>query len=218
MANSLCTDKIYTQPKICFKKIATNSILFVFVVPKHLLKGLDSHSVPVIICGDMNSGKGEVVDQMLLEGKLSKDYRDKRWPDVTLSAKEQKSDYLHEYLFRDSYEQLPLDLQLSYPNITFAAGGGISVVDFLYYTYNNCQLIGVQNTLPEFMQYNIQELLLPNENWVSDHLPIAAVYQFIPVKNGLRQAQTKAKEKTKTKKKEYLENPQNKAKISAKKN
>ncbi|ETO05348.1 hypothetical protein RFI_32052 [Reticulomyxa filosa] len=165
----------------------------------------------------MNSGKGGVVDQMLLEGKLSKDYRDKRWPNVALSAKEQKSDYSHEYLFRDSYEQLPLDLQLLYPNITFAADGGVSIVDFLYYTYNNCQLIAVQNTLPEFMQYNMQELLLPNENWVSDHLPIAAVYQLIPVKNGSKKAQTKVKEKTKSKKKERLEKSQNKTKKPANK-
>lgn len=75
----------------------------------------------------------------------------------------------------------------------------MGIVDYLYFTANSLQCLGVTQPLPDHMM-NLDELLLPNQNWVSDHLPIAGTFKVLSRQRINAKRDKKRKKKGKTQK------------------
>ncbi|ETO10795.1 hypothetical protein RFI_26582 [Reticulomyxa filosa] len=143
---------------------------------KSLLQRLDllfheqnfpKEKIPVIICGDFNSTCDEVVVQMLLNRKVD--------PNHSALLESDDRNFVHLYYFREGYDEVFKKNR----HITFAANGILSSIDFIFYTDNNLLLCGVKKTLPDNIRPTRDNLLLlPNARFPSDHLPIAALFQF----------------------------------------
>ena len=160
------------------------------------------NEIPVIICGDFNSNKNEIVDHLLLTGKIASNYHETLMDDQSLRVindkifvNQNKPEYSHRFQFRDSYDWIEHKLRYS-QCLTFAARDVRGVVDFIYFTDNNIELVHCNKTVPESMMkkdnskcnnpHEDQDKELsnelveqcPNGLMVSDHLPVAAMYQL----------------------------------------
>ena len=131
---------------------------------------------------------------------MDRDYFDPRFG-VGCRRKESdcKEDYCHDFAFKEAYNEVFAEQSWQCRPPTFAGGGRVGIVDYLYFTQNNLQCLGVTQPLPEYMM-NVEALLLPNQNWVSDHLPIAGVFKVLSRQRIIAKQQRRRKRKGKKQK------------------
>lgn len=147
-----------------------------YILNQYKIKQCDAK---VIICGDFNSPKNEIVDKLLLNGVIAKDYRSDKYPNNENNGFKLKKDYKHEYKFADAYDIYDDE---SKREPTYGANGHIDGFDFIYYTRNNLKCTGISKVMPECVRQKFvkeEALLLPSKDWVSDHMPIHAVLEMV---------------------------------------
>jgi len=137
---------------------------------------LDVSKVHVVITGDFNAGKGEVVDELLLSGALKWDYRQRGYPDVDVVQSKNKTDYSHPWKFGSAYDHIEDEAKRK-QILTFYARDSFACIDHVYFTRNTAQCLFCTETVPPWLAQN-EKLQCPNEKLVSDHLPIASFFQF----------------------------------------
>ena len=60
---------------------------------------------------------------------------------------------------------------------TFYARNSYSCIDHIYYTNTMVKCVSCMETVPEWLKED-ESLECPNDKLVSDHLPIAALFEF----------------------------------------
>ena len=137
---------------------------------------LDINKVHVIFTGDFNAGKGEVIDTLLLNGYLKWDYRQSGYPEIEIVKSKNKMHYKHEFKFKSAYDNIQ-DKQKREEILTFYARDSFHCIDHVYYTANNSKCIACMETVPQWLAQN-DKLQCPNHKLVSDHLPIASLFEI----------------------------------------
>jgi len=133
---------------------------------------LDINKVHAIFAGDFNAAKGEVVDELLLNGSLKWDYRQNGYDDVEIVKSKNKTDYTHKWKFGSSYNNV-VDTEI----FTFYARDSFACIDHIYFTSNTMECMLCTETLPLWLSEN-KKLQCPNNKIVSDHLPIASMFKL----------------------------------------
>lgn len=127
--------------------------------------------VPLLICGDFNSGADTGVYQLLTEGNVASDhpeFGDRKYGNFT------REGTAHEFSMRSAYNG---DEEVQFTNYTPNFQG---ILDYIWYSTNSLQVRGVLGGVDE--EYLRRVPGWPNWHFPSDHLAIKAEFSVKPRK------------------------------------
>ena len=107
-----------------------------------------------IICGDFNAMRGSEVDELLLNGA-------------------------HKLKLKNAIDNILDDGKRSQMITHWRTG---RCIDHIYYSQNNLKCVVLMETVPDFLKTDnggIVDMEYPNKEIVSDHLPIAAMFEMV---------------------------------------
>ncbi|KAF2758127.1 glucose-repressible alcohol dehydrogenase-like protein transcriptional effector [Pseudovirgaria hyperparasitica] len=126
----------------------------------------DKTEIPIIMCGDYNSGPESPVYELVSQGSLSPSHRnlvDHKYGDFT------KTGISHPFSLRSSYANIN---ELSFTNYTASFTG---ILDYIWYSTNALQVTGLLGDVDK--EYLKRVPGFPNYHFPSDHL--ALVSEFV---------------------------------------
>merc|ERR1712129_592613 len=124
----------------------------------------------------MGAQKGEVIDDLLLNGRLYSGYRQNGYENVEIIKN--GCEYRHDWPCESAYDNV-LDIEKRKHILTFYARNSYACIDHVYFTNNNLKCLCCTETLPLWLAED-DKLQCPNDRLVSDHLPIASMFEVIP--------------------------------------
>ena len=132
-----------------------------------------------IICGDFNCDHKSGIYELLTSGALSKDFRNP----VTHDLPYTKEDFEIEantgisLEFKSAYASLN---NSSEPEFTFAAPNmRRDPLDFIFFTPATLKVLAVSDPMLMINKNQVENEGIPNDLIPSDHLPMAAVFEFV---------------------------------------
>ncbi|XP_075734855.1 CCR4-NOT transcription complex subunit 6-like twin isoform X5 [Rhipicephalus microplus] len=200
----VCTAHIHWDPEYCDVKLIQTMMLMrelriivddaVQLLRAGSLGGLhrravlDTSSIPLLLCGDMNSLPNSGVIEFLKTGHVSADhpdfkelgYKDCLRKMCLESGSLIGGSYTHPFEMKEAYAEGVMP----YTNFTFDFKG---VIDYIFFTRQHMQVLGVLGPLdPHWLQEN-KVVGCPHPHVPSDHLPLLAQLEIALVTNGLVQ-------------------------------
>uniref|UniRef100_L7LYU6 poly(A)-specific ribonuclease n=1 Tax=Rhipicephalus pulchellus TaxID=72859 RepID=L7LYU6_RHIPC len=200
----VCTAHIHWDPEYCDVKLIQTMMLMrelrtivddaVQLLRAGSLGGLhrravlDTSSIPLLLCGDMNSLPDSGVIEFLKTGHVSADHPDFKELGYKDCLRKMclESDsliggsYTHPFEMKEAYG----DGIMPYTNFTFDFKG---VIDYIFFTRQHMSVLGVLGPLdPHWLQEN-KVVGCPHPHVPSDHLPLLAQLEMALVTNGLVQ-------------------------------
>ncbi|XP_075553757.1 CCR4-NOT transcription complex subunit 6-like twin isoform X3 [Dermacentor variabilis] len=154
----------------------------------HRRTSLDTSSIPLLLCGDMNSLPDSGVIEFLKTGHVSPDHPDFKELGYKDCLRKMclESDsllggmYTHPFKMKEAYGEGIMP----YTNYTFDFKG---VIDYIFFTQQHMSVLGVLGPLdPHWLQDN-KVVGCPHPHVPSDHLPLLAQLEMALVTNGLVQ-------------------------------
>ncbi|XP_049513995.1 CCR4-NOT transcription complex subunit 6-like isoform X13 [Dermacentor silvarum] len=154
----------------------------------HRRTSLDTSSIPLLLCGDMNSLPDSGVIEFLKTGHVSADHPDFKELGYKDCLRKMclESDsllggmYTHPFKMKEAYGEGIMP----YTNFTFDFKG---VIDYIFFTQQHMSVLGVLGPLdPHWLQEN-KVVGCPHPHVPSDHLPLLAQLEMALVTNGLVQ-------------------------------
>ncbi|XP_037525302.1 CCR4-NOT transcription complex subunit 6-like isoform X4 [Rhipicephalus sanguineus] len=200
----VCTAHIHWDPEYCDVKLIQTMMLMrelrtivddaVQLLRAGSLGGLhrravlDTSSIPLLLCGDMNSLPDSGVIEFLKTGHVSADHPDFKELGYKDCLRKMclESDsliggsYTHPFEMKEAYA----DGIMPYTNFTFDFKG---VIDYIFFTRQHMSVLGVLGPLdPQWLLEN-KVVGCPHPHVPSDHLPLLAQLEMALVTNGLVQ-------------------------------
>lgn len=199
----VCTAHIHWDPEYCDVKLIQTMMLMrelraiveeaVQVIRASPLSNShcrlpDTGSVPLLLCGDMNSLPDSGVIEFLKTGHVSADHPDFKelgYKDCLRKMCIESdsfigSTYTHPFKIKEAYA----DGIMPYTNYTFDFKG---VIDYIFFSRQHLSVLGVLGPLdPQWLQDN-KVVGCPHPHVPSDHLPLLAQLEMALPTNGLVQ-------------------------------
>ena len=148
-------------------------------------------SLPAIVCGDFNGDGRSAACELLLQSSSDKKKRQKKSPKkarrvtdrgytVRLSPEQARSVFApHDWAFESAYDaQGTAADSAATTTVTSARSGRMRSNDHIFFTPGSLALRALRATAAEWNDDG-DEPNYPNEEHPSDHLPIAAAFDFI---------------------------------------
>lgn len=194
----VCTAHIHWDPEYCDVKLIQTMMLMrelrgILEDVGHSLRNThrrsigDANSVPLLLCGDLNSLPESGVIEYLKTGHVSADHPDFKELGYKDCLRKMclESDaligntYTHPFKIRDAYA----DGIMPYTNYTFDFKG---VIDYIFFSRQHMSVLGVLGPLdPQWFQEN-KVVGCPHPHVPSDHFPLLAQLEMT-LPNGLVQ-------------------------------
>jgi len=183
----VCTAHIHWDPEFCDVKLIQTMMLM------HELRSIvedsahsfrpgaqkaDANSVPLILCGDLNSLPDSGVVDFLSSGRISADHQDFKelgYKDCLrkLSSSDKPNEYTHPFKVSKAYG----DEIMPFTNYTFDFKG---VIDYVFYSKNHMSVLGLLGPLdPEWLREN-KVAGCPHQHIPSDHFPLLVELEMTP--------------------------------------
>ena len=127
--------------------------------------------VPLLICGDFNSGGDSGVYELITQGSVAPDHcdlGDRKYGNFT------RDGIAHQFSMKSAYNGTD---ELSFTNYTPNFSG---VLDYIWFSTNSLQVRGVLGDVD--LEYLRKVPGFPNHHFPSDHLPIKAEFSVKPRK------------------------------------
>ncbi|KAH9361532.1 hypothetical protein HPB48_001366 [Haemaphysalis longicornis] len=154
----------------------------------HRKSGQETPTVPLLLCGDLNSLPDSGVIEYLKKGRVSADHKDFKSLGYKSCLRKmcQETDslignsYTHPFKIQEAYP----DGTMPYTNYTCDFKG---VIDYIFFSRSHLSVLGVLGPLdPQWMQEN-KVVGCPHPHVPSDHLPLLAQFEMPLTTNGLLQ-------------------------------
>ncbi|XP_077539917.1 CCR4-NOT transcription complex subunit 6-like twin isoform X3 [Haemaphysalis longicornis] len=196
----VCTAHIHWDPEFCDVKLIQTMMLMrelhamvddVMHCPQagaHRKSGQETPTVPLLLCGDLNSLPDSGVIEYLKKGRVSADHKDFKSLGYKSCLRKmcQETDslignsYTHPFKIQEAYP----DGTMPYTNYTCDFKG---VIDYIFFSRSHLSVLGVLGPLdPQWMQEN-KVVGCPHPHVPSDHLPLLAQFEMPLTTNGLLQ-------------------------------
>lgn len=196
----VCTAHIHWDPEFCDVKLIQTMMLMrelhamvddVMRCPQagaHRKSGQETPTVPLLLCGDLNSLPDSGVIEYLKKGRVSADHKDFKSLGYKSCLRKmcQETDslignsYTHPFKIQEAYP----DGTMPYTNYTCDFKG---VIDYIFFSRSHLSVLGVLGPLdPQWMQEN-KVVGCPHPHVPSDHLPLLAQFEMPLMTNGLLQ-------------------------------
>jgi len=175
----VCTAHIHWDPEFCDVKLIQTMMLMSEV--RTILEEsatsfrpgatkTDPNSVPLILCGDLNSLPDSGVIEFLSSGRIAADHADFKelgYRDCLrkLSSTENKNEFTHPFKLARAYsgEELP------YTNYTFDFKG---IIDYIFYSRQHLSVLGQLGPLDQEWIKESKIVGFPHPHVPSDHFPL----------------------------------------------
>eukprot|EP01080_Neovahlkampfia_damariscottae_P007709 gene7709-12175_t len=132
----------------------------------------EGKSLPIVFCGDFNSGPKTEVYSLLSNGKLTDDEFIKLYEKSYQDSFELPFNFSHDLQLTSAY----YDVNYEEPSITHATSTFDGTLDYIWFSRELLTTIAVLETPKE--EEIKKEIGLPNSRYPSDHLPLLAKFQF----------------------------------------
>ncbi|RWS26826.1 CCR4-NOT transcription complex subunit 6-like protein [Leptotrombidium deliense] len=185
----VCTAHIHWDPEYCDVKLIQTIMLM------HELKQIveesahnfrpgaqkfDANSMPVILCGDLNSLPDSGVVEFLSSGRISADHSDFKelgYKDclkkLSSNLSENKNEYTHPFKVAKAYTE---DI-MPFTNFTFDFKG---VIDYIFYSKQHMSVLGLLGPVdPVWLKEN-KVGGCPHPHVPSDHFPLLVEFELTP--------------------------------------
>jgi CCR4-NOT transcription complex subunit 6 len=184
----VCTAHIHWDPEYCDVKLIQTMMLM------HELRQIvedsvtsfrpgaqkaEANSVPLILCGDLNSLPDSGVVEFLTSGRISAehgDFKELGYKDCLrkLSSNESSTkEFTHPFKVAKAYG----DEVMPFTNYTFDFKG---IIDYVFYSKQHMSVLGLLGPLdPEWLREN-KVAGCPHPHVPSDHFPLLVEFEMIP--------------------------------------
>lgn len=137
---------------------------------------VDVNSIPLILCGDLNSLPESGVVEYLLSGKVARthtDFKDIGYEDALqkIHASNDKDSFCHDFRLNTAYEK---DI-MPFTNYTYDFKG---IIDYIFYSKDHMNLIGMLGPLEEEWFRQNKVLGCPHPHVPSDHFPLLVEFEM----------------------------------------
>lgn len=196
----VCTAHIHWDPEYCDVKLIQTMMLMrelrsiveeavqVLRSAPHRRGSPDMGSVPLLLCGDMNSLPDSGVIEFLRTGHVSADhpdfkelgYKDCLRKMCIESDSFVGSTYTHPFKIKEAYA----DGVMPYTNYTFDFKG---VIDYIFFSRQHLSVLGVLGPLDQQWLEENKVVGCPHPHVPSDHLPLLAQLELALPSNGFVQ-------------------------------
>ncbi|KAG0412117.1 hypothetical protein HPB47_010756, partial [Ixodes persulcatus] len=196
----VCTAHIHWDPEYCDVKLIQTMMLMrelrsiveeavqVLRSAPHRRGSPDTGSVPLLLCGDMNSLPDSGVIEFLKTGHVSADhpdfkelgYKDCLRKMCIESDSFVGSTYTHPFKIKEAYA----DGVMPYTNYTFDFKG---VIDYIFFSRQHLSVLGVLGPLDQQWLEENKVVGCPHPHVPSDHLPLLAQLELALPSNGFVQ-------------------------------
>ncbi|XP_069124351.1 uncharacterized protein [Argopecten irradians] len=194
----VATAHIHWDPEFCDVKLIQTMMLMWEL--KHIIEESirsfrpgsstpDINSIPLILCGDLNSLPDSGVLEFLNSGKVSRnhvDFKERGYDDCLqrINVSTEKDFLLHDFRLGRAYDN---DI-MPFTNYTFDFKG---IIDYIFYSRDHLNLLGLLGPLDaDWFQQN-KVVGCPHPHVPSDHFPLLVEYEMpVPRLDGSRPANT----------------------------
>ncbi|OWF49841.1 uncharacterized protein LOC110451168 isoform X1 [Mizuhopecten yessoensis] len=194
----VATAHIHWDPEFCDVKLIQTMMLMWEL--KHVIEESirsfrpgsstpDINSIPLILCGDLNSLPDSGVLEFLNSGKVSRnhiDFKERGYDDCLqrINVSTEKDFLLHDFRLGRAYDN---DI-MPFTNYTFDFKG---IIDYIFYSRDHLNLLGLLGPLDaDWFQQN-KVVGCPHPHVPSDHFPLLAEYEMpVPRADGSRKVNT----------------------------
>ncbi|XP_060063533.1 CCR4-NOT transcription complex subunit 6-like isoform X2 [Ylistrum balloti] len=194
----VATAHIHWDPEFCDVKLIQTMMLMWEL--KHIIEESirsfrpgsstpDINSIPLILCGDLNSLPDSGVLEFLNSGKVSRnhiDFKERGYDDCLqrINVSTEKDFLLHDFRLGRAYDN---DI-MPFTNYTFDFKG---IIDYIFYSRDHLNLLGLLGPLDaDWFQQN-KVVGCPHPHVPSDHFPLLVEYEMpVPRSESSRQAST----------------------------
>ncbi|XP_033741571.1 uncharacterized protein LOC117328226 isoform X1 [Pecten maximus] len=194
----VATAHIHWDPEFCDVKLIQTMMLMWEL--KHIIEESirsfrpgsstpDINSIPLILCGDLNSLPDSGVLEFLNSGKVSRnhvDFKERGYDDCLqrINVSTEKDFLLHDFRLGRAYDN---DI-MPFTNYTFDFKG---IIDYIFYSRDHLNLLGLLGPLnANWFQQN-KVVGCPHPHVPSDHFPLLVEYEMpVPRSENSRQVST----------------------------
>ncbi|ANB13720.1 CCR4-NOT core exoribonuclease subunit CCR4 [Sugiyamaella lignohabitans] len=132
----------------------------------------DGKNIPLVVCGDYNSTTDSAVYQLFAQGKIEGTHEDL---EGRVYGKITDEGTTHKLGLKSAYSEIG---ELPFTNYT---PNFVEVIDYIWYSTNSLSVGGLLGQIdPEYTKHFVA---FPNPHHPSDHIPLAAQFNFKKVKD-----------------------------------